>query len=72
MIIEVNIQKAFGLKTNEFFFCKMIIECNLRMMDFITHRFQHCVIGVGYDSGLMEPVRTRYMGYGESHLIHDM
>ena len=42
------------------------------MIDFITHEFQHCVIGVGSDSGLMESVRTRYMGHGESHLIHGM
>ena len=42
------------------------------MMDFITHRFQHCVIGVDWDSGLMETVRTQYMGHGESYLIHGM
>ena len=58
------------------------------MMDFITHGFRHCVIGVGWDSrwsrlglrfdgvgwdsDLMEFVRTRYMGHGESHLIHGM
>ena len=42
------------------------------MMDFITHGFRHCVIGVGWDSSLMESVRTRYMGHGESHLIHGM
>ena len=36
------------------------------------HGFRHCVIGVGWDSGLMESVRTRYMGHGESHLIHGM
>ena len=34
-------------------FCKMIIECNLEMMDFITHGLWHCVIGVGKDSGAM-------------------
>ena len=28
------------------------------MMDFITHGFQHCVLGVGWDSGLMDSVRT--------------
>ena len=54
------------------FFCKMIIGCNLRMMDFIMHEFQNCMIGVGWDSGLMESVWTRYMGHGESHLIHGM
>ena len=42
------------------------------MMDFITHGFWHCMIGVSWDSGLMESVRTRYMGHGESHLIHGM
>ena len=36
------------------------------------HGFQHCVIGVGWDSSLMESMRTRYMGHGESHLIHGM
>ena len=25
---------------------------------------------VSWDLGLMESVRTRYMGHGESHLIH--
>ena len=40
------------------------------MMEFITHVFRHCVVGVGWDSGLMELVRTRYMGHGELHLIH--
>ena len=42
------------------------------MMDFITHGFRHCVIGVDWDLGLMESVRTRYIGHGESHLIHGM
>ena len=32
----------------------------------------HSVIGVGWDLGLMESVRTRYMGHGESHFIHGM
>ena len=53
-------------------FCKMIIGCNPRMMGFITNGFRHCVIGVDWDSGLMESVRTQYMGHGESHLIHGM
>ena len=53
-------------------FCKIIIGCNPRMMDFITRGFRHCVIGVGWDSGLIESVRARYMGHGESHLIHGM
>ena len=53
-------------------FCKIIIGCNPRMMDFIKHGFWHCVIGVGWDSGLIESVRARYMGHGESHLIHGM
>ena len=26
---------------------------NPKMMDFITHRLWHCVIGVGKDSGVM-------------------
>ena len=34
-------------------FCKMIIGCNPEMMDFITHGFWHCVIGVSKDSGVM-------------------
>ena len=34
-------------------FCKMIIGCNLEIMDFITHGLWHCVIGVGKDSGVM-------------------
>ena len=34
-------------------FRKMIIGCNLEMMDFITHRLWHCVIGFGKDSGVM-------------------
>ena len=34
-------------------FYKMIIGCNLEMMDFITHGLLHCVIGVGKDSGVM-------------------
>ena len=42
------------------------------MMDFITNEFRHCVIGVSWDSGLMESVRTQYEGHGGSHLIHDM
>ena len=53
-------------------FCKMIIGCNPIMMDFIMNGFQHCVIRVDWDSGLMESVRTRYMGHGELHLIHGM
>ena len=36
------------------------------------HGFRHCVIGVGWDSGLMKSVRTQYMRYCESHLIHGM
>ena len=28
-------------------FCKMIIGCNLQMIDFITHWHSHCVLGVG-------------------------
>ena len=50
----------------------MIIGRNPRMMDFIPHGFMHCVIGVGWDLGLMEPVRTQYMGHGEWHFIHGM
>ena len=42
------------------------------MMDFITHRFRHCVIEVGWDSGLMESMRTQYIGHGESHFIFGM
>ena len=34
-------------------FCKMIIECNPKMMDFITHWHSHCVVGVGKDSGMV-------------------
>ena len=34
-------------------FYKMIIGCNPKMMDFITHGLWHCVIGVGKDSGVM-------------------
>ena len=34
-------------------FCKMIIGCNLEMMDFIMHEPWHCVIGVGKDSSVM-------------------
>ena len=34
-------------------FCKMIIGCNLEMIDFITHRLWYCVIRVGKDSGVM-------------------
>ena len=34
-------------------FCKMIIGCNLEMMNFNTHGLWHCVIGVGKDSGVM-------------------
>ena len=47
-----NIQKDFGLKTNEFV-CKMIIGCNPKMMDLIVHRLQHCVIRVNKDSVVM-------------------
>ena len=36
------------------------------------HGFHHSVIGVSWNSGLMELVRTRYMGHGELHLIHGM
>ena len=35
-------------------FCIMIIGCNPEMMDFITHRLWHCVIGVRKNSGVME------------------
>ena len=42
------------------------------MMDFITNGFPHYVIGVGWDSSLIESVRTQYMGHGGSHLIHGM
>ena len=42
-------------------FCKMIIGCNLEIMDFITHRLWHCVIGVGNDSGVMR------VGKGSGH-----
>ena len=34
-------------------FCKMIIECNPKIMDFITPGLCHCVIGVGKDSSVM-------------------
>ena len=34
-------------------FCKMIIRCNIEMMDFITHELWYCVIGVGKDLGVM-------------------
>ena len=34
-------------------FCKMIIGCNPEMMDFITHRLWHYVIGVDKNSGVM-------------------
>ena len=34
-------------------FCKMIIGCNPEIIDFIMHELQHCVIGVGKDSGMM-------------------
>ena len=30
-------------------FCKMIIGCNLQMMDFITNGLWHCVVGVDKD-----------------------
>ena len=50
--LRFNIQKAFGLKTNNLF-CKMIIGLHPKMMDFITHGLRHCVIGVGKDSGVM-------------------
>ena len=43
-------------------FCKMIIGCNLGMMDFITHGPRHCVIGVGKDSGMMGVGKD--LGYG--------
>ena len=36
------------------------------------HGFWHCVTGVGWDSSLMESVRTPYIGHGESHLIYGM
>ena len=35
------------------FFCKMIIGCNPKMMDFITYGLWHYVIGVGKDLGVM-------------------
>ena len=34
-------------------FCKMIIGCNPKMMDFIKHGLCHCVIQVGKDSDMM-------------------
>ena len=34
-------------------FCKMIIGCDKKIMDFITHGLWHCVIGVGKDSSVM-------------------
>ena len=34
-------------------FCKIIIGCNPKMMDFITYGFWHCVIRDGKDSGVM-------------------
>ena len=47
-------------------FCKMIIGCNLEMMDFIAHRLWHCVIGVGKDSGVMGVGEdSGVMGVGE-------
>ena len=36
------------------------------------YAFMHYVIGVGWNLDLMESVRTRYMGHGESHFIHGM
>ena len=36
-----------------YLFCKMIIGCNLEMMDFITHGLWYCVVGVGKDLGVM-------------------
>ena len=34
-------------------FCKIVIGCNPKMMDFIKHGLWHCVIGIGKDSGVM-------------------
>ena len=34
-------------------FCKMIIGCNLEMMDFIMRGLWHCVIGVDKVLGVM-------------------
>ena len=41
-------------------FCKMIIGCNLEMMDFITHELWHCVIGVSKDSGVMSVTSRKF------------
>ena len=43
-------------------FCKMIIECNPEMMDFITHGLWHYVIGVGKDSGVMGVGKDSWYG----------
>ena len=34
-------------------FCKMVIGCNPKMIDFLTHGLWHCVIGVDKDLGVM-------------------
>ena len=34
-------------------FCKMIIGCNPKMMDFIMHGLGYCVIRVGKNSSVM-------------------
>ena len=64
--LRCNIQKAFGLKTMNLF-CKMIIRCNPKIMDLITHGLWHCVIGVGNDSDVMRVGEdSSVMGVGEN------
>ena len=43
------------------FFCKMIIGCNPKMIDFITDGLWHYVMGFDKDSGVKESVTTQGM-----------
>ena len=41
-----------------------MVECRIHLCNLITHGLWHCVIGVGKDSGVMGPARTRGMVHG--------
>ena len=47
-------------------FCKMIIGCNLQMIDFITHWHSHCVLGVGKELEMLGVGKdSRMLGVGK-------
>ena len=59
--LRCNIQKYFGLKTNECC-CKMIIGCKSTNDGFYHTLTSHARVGVSKDSGKRKSIRTRVHG----------